>query len=128
MAIEKSNLTGAYTDITSRNILISANIFIQFSHKTLTESHDLAIGFAFGIEIGSAFTTADWQASQRVFEYLLKAQEFQNTLIDGWMKAQTTFIRANSTVELYAISFIYLYLSIVVHPRYPEGNNAFWFY
>ncbi|MMZ63920.1 hypothetical protein D1872_262090 [compost metagenome] len=51
---------------------------IQFGHQRLAETHHFAFAFAFRIKIAAAFPTAHRQRGERIFERLLKAQEFQN--------------------------------------------------
>ena len=36
------------------------------------------------------------------------------------METKTSLIRANRTVKLYTVAFIYLNLSLVIYPRYTE--------
>ena len=78
---EISDLTSADTDITSRNICICADIFAKLCHKALAECHNLSVRFTLRIEVGATFSATDRKACKRVFEDLLKAKEFQDTLI-----------------------------------------------
>ena len=84
---EISDLTSADTDITSRNICICADIFAKLCHKALAECHNLSVRFALRIEVGATFSTTDRKACQRVFEDLLKAKKFQDTLVYGRMES-----------------------------------------
>ena len=72
----------------------------------------------------SAFAAADGQTSEGVFKDLLKAEEFQDALIDARMKAQATLIGADRTVELDAVSPVDLILALVVDPRNTEADDA----
>ena len=40
------------------------------------------------------------------------------------MESQAAFVRADGTVELYAVAYIYVYFAIVVCPRHAEGDDA----
>ena len=74
-----TNLSCTCSDVTRRNVCVCANILIKLCHKALAECHNLSVGFTLRIEIGTALTTADRQAGQRVLESLLEAQELDDT-------------------------------------------------
>ena len=97
-----------------------ADIFAELCHKALAECHNLAVRFSLGIEIGAALAATDRQACQGVFEYLLKAQEFDDTKVYGRMESQASLVRSDGAVELYTVSGIHLYLSLVIYPRNTE--------
>ena len=40
------------------------------------------------------------------------------------MKSQSAFVRSDGTVELNAVTGVYLYLSIIVYPRHTEFELA----
>ncbi len=40
------------------------------------------------------------------------------------METQAAFVRANGTVELYAVADVYMYLTVVVCPRNTESDDA----
>ena len=44
------------------------------------------------------------------------------------MEAQTALVRADGTVVLYTITDINVHLTLVVGPRYTEGNDALGLY
>ena len=123
-----TDLTSANTDVTSRYICVCADIFAELCHKALAECHNFSVGFTLRIEVGTTFTTADRKTCQRIFEYLFETEEFQNALVYCRMETKTTFVRSDCTVELYTISFVNLYGSVVIYPRNTERNNSFWFY
>ena len=122
-----TDLSTAYTNITGRYITVSADIFIQLGHKALAEMHNLAVGFTLRVEIGAAFAAANRQTGQRIFESLLKAQKFQNALVNRGMKTQTTLIRPNGAVKLNTIATVYAHDTVVIQPRYTESNAALGF-
>ena len=40
------------------------------------------------------------------------------------MESQTSLVRSNCAVELYTVTFVDLYLAIVIYPRNLERNDA----
>ena len=40
------------------------------------------------------------------------------------MQTQTSFVGSDGTVELYTVSFVYLYLSFIIHPGNAEHHNS----
>ena len=40
------------------------------------------------------------------------------------METQTALVWTNSTIELYPVAQIHLYLTLVVEPGYPERDNT----
>ena len=41
------------------------------------------------------------------------------------MESQTTFVWSDCTVELYTITFVYLYNTFIVYPRNSERDDSF---
>ena len=115
-----SDLSCACTDISCRNISISTNIFAKLCHKALAECHNFSVRFSLRIEIRSTFTSTDWKSCEGVFENLLETEEFDNTKVYRWMKTKTSLVWSNCTVELYTVSCVNLYLTLVIYPRYTE--------
>ena len=120
LAEEITDLPCAHTDISGRHVTIGADILVQLGHEALTESHDLAVGLAFRIEVGTAFAAADRQAGQGVFEHLLKCQEFDDADIHRRMQAQAALVRTDGVVELHTVAGIDLHLALIVHPLHAE--------
>ena len=88
ITVKITDFAAADTDIACRNVRLAADMAEQFTHEGLAESHDFAVGFAFGIEIGTALAAAHGQGGQGVFENLFKTQEFDDAQVDGRMKTQ----------------------------------------
>ena len=125
---EISDLTSANTDITSRYICVCTDIFTKLCHKALAECHNLSVRFTFRIEVGATFSAADRKTCKRVFEDLLKTKEFQDTLIYRRMESQAALVWSDRTVELDTVSLVNLYSSVVIDPRYFEGDDSLWLY
>ena len=89
---------------------------IQFQHKCLAETHNLGVALATGREIGTALTATHRQRGQRVLESLLKGKEFENRLVHGCVEADSSLVRADSIVVLYAVTHIGLDITTVVYP------------
>jgi hypothetical protein len=53
------NLSTTNTNISSWNVGIGSNVLGQFAHEGDAEFADLVVGFAFGVEVCSAFAAAD---------------------------------------------------------------------
>src|SRR5699024_7480699 len=113
---EISDFTAAHADISGRNVCICSNMSGEFCHESLAETHYFRIGFALRIEIRTAFSAAHRQSCQGILENLFKSQELQNRSIYTWMEAETAFVRSDSGIELYAVTSVYLNISIVIFP------------
>ena len=96
----------------------------QFGHEALAERHDLTVGLALGIEVGTTLAAADGQAGQGVFEDLLEAQELDDAQVHRGMEPQAALVGANGRVELHAEAAVHLHLAVVVHPGHTEHDLA----
>ena len=105
----------------------AADVAVEFAHKGLAEAHHFAVGFAFGVEVRTAFAAAHRQRGERVFEDLFEGQEFEHAQIDGRMEAQAAFVGADGGTHLHAVAPVYLNPPLVVHPRHAEHNHALGF-
>ena len=101
---------------------------VQLGHKALAEPHDLPIGFALGVEVGTAFGTAHRQAGQAVFKGLLEPEEFHDGQVDRRMEPKAPFIRPDGGVVLHPVAPVDLHLAAVIHPGYPESDDPFRLY
>ena len=117
----------AYADIARGNVRIRADVAIQLVHKALTKRHHFSVGFAFGVEIGTALTAADGKRGEAVFKDLFQAEEFDDGQIDGGVETQSSLVGTDRAVELHAIALVYVYVAVVVHPRHAEQDRAFGF-
>ena len=93
--------------------------------EALAECHDLTVGFAFGIEIASALAAADRKTGEGVLEDLFEAEEFDDAQVYRRMETKAALIRTDGAVELYAVSVVNLYLTLVVYPGHAEHNDPF---
>jgi len=64
-------------------------------------------------------------SSQSILKNLLKPKEFQNGQINSRMESQSSLIRAQSGIELHAVSTVDLDLVLVVFPDDTELNDTF---
>ena len=122
---EVAHFSCPHTDITSRDVDFRTDITVKLVHESLTETHDFGIALAAWRKIGTSLTSPHGQCGQCIFECLLKTKELQYGKVHGRMETQSTLIRADGTVELYPITQVDLNLSLVVHPRDPEHDDAF---
>ena len=83
LAEEVTNLTGSYTDITGRYILVRTDMAIQLVHESLTETHHLIVGASANREVGTSLTATHGQCRQRVLESLFETEELQDAQVDG---------------------------------------------
>ena len=97
---------------------------VELCHETLAECHDLAVGFALGVEVGTALAAADRKAGQGVFEDLLEAEELDNAQIYGRVEAKAALVRSDRTVELYTETIVDLYLALIIYPGNAEEDGS----
>ena len=69
--------------------------------------------------------TAILTTSQRIFEDLLKAQEFEDGQIHRGVKSKTSLVWTQSRVELHTVSSVHLHLSLVILPDHSELDHSF---
>ena len=120
-----ANLTSACTDVTGRNVCVSTDVLAKLSHEALAETHNLSVALTLRIEVGAALAAAHREGCKAVLEYLLKAEELDNTDINGGVKSDTALVRTDCRVELYSETTVYLYLAVVVNPRNTENDLSF---
>ena len=121
---EIADFAGTHTDVSGRNIGISADVAGKFGHEALAEAHDFGIGFSFGVKVRAALAAAHRKSGQAVFENLLKGKEFDDGEVDAGMKAQPSLIGADGGIVLDAVAAVDLGVSLVVLPRNPELNHS----
>jgi hypothetical protein len=63
-------------------------------------------------------------SSQGILENLLKAQELQNRQVDSRVESETALVRAESRIELNAISAVDLGLKFVILPDDTELDDT----
>ena len=127
-SVHITDFTTANTNVTSRDISIRTYILPQFIHESLTETHDFSIWFSNRIEVRTTFTTTHRKSSQCVFESLLETEEFQHRKVNCLVETKSTFVRSNSTVELYAVTQVSLNFTLIVYPCHAESKDTIRFY
>ena len=101
---------------------------VQLGHEALAEGHHFPVGFALGIEIGTALAASDGKPGQGVLEHLLKTKELDDAEVHGRMQAQASLIGPDGAVELYTVARVHLNLALIVHPRHAEDHLTFRIY
>ena len=94
----------------------------KLSHEALAETHNLSVGLALGVEVGTALAAAHGESGQGVLEDLLKAEELDDTNVYGGVKSDTALVRTDRRIELDTETSVHLNLAIVVHPRNAEDD------
>ena len=94
----------------------------KLSHKALAETHNLSVGLALRVEVGTALAAAHRKCGQGVLEDLLEAEELDDTDIYGGVESDTALVRTDRGVELDTETSVYLYLAVVVYPRNAEDD------
>src|SRR6267143_4133467 len=97
----------------------------QLRHQSLTETHYFEIGFSFRVEIGSAFSPAHRQSSERILEHLFEGKELQNAEIHRGMKSQSALIGADCAIHLDPESPIDVKVALIIAPRHPKHDHPF---
>ena len=124
LAIQVADLTAANAHVAGGHVDIRPDVTIESRHEALAETHDLSVGLAGGIEVGTALGAADGQAGQAVLEGLLEAQELDDALINILLEAQATLVGADRAVELAAPATVGVPLAVVVAPHNAEGEHT----
>jgi len=106
------------------NVHVGADVTLELSHEALAETHDLSIGLAVGVEVGTALTAAHGEGGEAVLKGLLEAQELHNGKVNMGSEAQAALVRTDGRVELYAEAAVYLNFTVTVYPGYTELDNA----
>ena len=96
----------------------------QLSHEGLAEAHDLSVGLALRVEVGTALAAAHRQRGQGVLENLLEAKELDDGQVDRRVEAQTALVGADRGVELHTVAAVDLNLALVVNPGHAELDGA----
>ena len=114
----------ADSDIARGNVGVRAYDAVERGHKALAEAHYLHLAPALGVEVRAALAAADGKSRERVFEYLLEAEEFYNAHVDRGVEAQTALVGAYCAVELDAVTAVRVNLACVVRPRDSEDRSS----
>ena len=124
-AEKEAYLTSSNADITCWDILVRTNVMIKFLHESLAETHYLSIGTAADREVRTTLTATHRQRGERILECLLEAKEFHDAQVHRVVEAKSAFVWADSSVELYAVTCVNVYLTIVVCPWHAEHIYSF---
>ena len=127
LAEQVADLAAAHVDVAGRNVGELADMTAQFRHEGLAETHDFGIRLALRVEVGAALSAAHRQAGQGVLQNLLEAEELDDALVHARMETQAALVRADSGVELDAVTTIDLHLALIVGPCDAELYHAFRF-
>ena len=125
LTVQVTYLAGTGADVAGGYVLVRTYIFIQLIHKCLAEAHHFHIALALGVKVRAALGAADGQASQAVFEDLLKAQKLDDRQVYAGVQAQTAFVGADGGVKLHAVAAVYMHLAMIVYPRNTEHDLPF---
>ena len=122
--VQEADFAAAHADIAGRNIHIRTDVAPQFQHESLAETHDFRIGFALGVEVGTALSATHRKRGQGILEGLFETEELQDGRIHGRMETQTALVGTDGVVELDTVAGIHLHLSFIIDPRHAEGENT----
>ena len=123
LAEQEADLTAAHAQIAGGHVQVGTDVTIELGHEALAEPHDLGIGLAGGIEVGTALAAAHGEAGQAVFEGLLKAQELHDGLVHVGSETEAALVRTDGAVELNTERTIDFHFAGIVDPGYPELND-----
>ena len=102
---------------------VGSDVPLELGHEGLAEAHDLGVGLALGVEVGSSLTSSDGEGGEAVLEDLLESEELQDGQIDGGVEPESALVGTDGGVELDAVSAVDLDLSGVVHPGDAEHDD-----
>ena len=123
-AVHVTDFAAANTYIASGNVGFRSDVFLEFHHESLAETHDFIVGTTFCVEVGTTLATAHRQCGQAVLECLFEAQELEGIQTYGGVETQTAFVRSNRVVELYTVTGVDLDFALVVNPFYTESEDT----
>ncbi len=84
LTVQVADLASTNAHVTSGDVDVGTDVTIQLGHEGLAETHNLSVGLAGGVKVGTALSAADGQGGQSILEGLLEAQELRVTL--GWKR------------------------------------------
>src|SRR6185295_17162544 len=99
----------------------------QFDHQRLTESHDLALTFAFRVEVRTSLAAAHGQTGKAVLKRLLETQEFQDTQRHRRVKSHPALVRPDRIVELHTPRAVRANVALIVFPTDSKDHDPIWF-
>lgn len=96
---------------------------LELGHEGLAEAHDLGVGLALGVEVGSSLSSSDGEGGKAVLEDLLESEELQDGQVDGGVEPESALVGPDGGVELNTVSAVDLDLSVVVNPWDAEHDD-----
>jgi hypothetical protein len=127
LSVHVTNFAATNANVTSRYVGIGTNVALQFGHEAWQKRITSLSDFPFGSKSEPPLPPPIGKVVKAVFENLFESQEFQNTQVNSWVKAQATFVRANGAVHLDTETTVDLDFAVVVDPRYTEHDYTLWF-
>lgn len=124
LAEHEADLTASDTNVTSGNVSVLTNVLAELGHEGDTETADLVVRLALGVEVGTTLTTTHVQAGEGILEDLLKTEELQDGQVDGGVETETTLVRAKGGVELDTETAVDLNVALVILPDNAELDDA----
>ena len=95
----------------------------ELGHEGLAEAHDLVVGLALGVEVGSSLSSSDGEGGEAVLEDLLESEELQDGQVDGGVEPESALVGSDGGVELDTVSAVDLDLALVVDPGHTEHDD-----
>jgi hypothetical protein len=99
-------------------------VLAELGHEGDTETANLVVRLALGVEVGTTLTTTHVQAGEGILEDLLKTEELQDGQVDGGVETETTLVRAKGGVELDTETAVDLNVALVILPDNAELDDA----
>lgn len=129
---EIADFASADVHVARRDIRVSTDMAVKFSHEALAEAHHLGIAAALArrvgallrVEVGTALAAAHREGRQRVLEDLLKAKELQDREVHRRVEAQTALVWPDCAVVLDAIAAVDTDNALVVNPGNAEHDDT----
>jgi hypothetical protein len=99
-------------------------VLAELGHEGDTETADLVVRLALGVEVRTTLTTTHVQAGEGILEDLLETEELQDRQVDGGVETETTLVRAKGGVELDTETAVDLNVAFVILPDNAELDDA----
>ena len=122
---EVAYLSAAYAYIACGYVGVGAYNLVKLCHKALAKSHYFVVALTLGVKIRTALAAAYGKTGKRVFENLLKAEEFNYAHIDRRVEAKAALVRTYRAVKLNTVAAVYVNRAVVVNPRNSEYGCLF---
>ena len=123
LAVHEPDLPSADPDVSCGDVGVGSDVPLELGHEGLAEAHDLGVGLALGVEVGSSLSSSDGEGGEAVLEDLLESEELQDGQVDGGVEPEPALVGSDGGVELDAVSAVDLHLSVVVDPRDAEHDD-----